>query len=177
LQLYPRRQFLKTAAAGALTASPWLSLACGFFDQFDLLIIGGLIYDGSGRPGIIADMGIKNGKIAALGNPHPRNFGTFPRLLGKYGRKEKLFTPAEALRKITSLPATARGIKNRGLIEIGNYADVVIFDSKQIVDRATWTAPHQYPAGIRFGIVNGGVAIDDGEFTGKLAGRVLRAPF
>jgi hypothetical protein len=68
LPLYPRRQFLKTAAAGALGASPWLSLACGFFDQFDVLITGGLIYDGSGRPGIIADLGIKNGKIAALGD-------------------------------------------------------------------------------------------------------------
>jgi len=112
-----------------------------------------------------------------FGNPHPRNFGTFPRLLGKYGREEKLFPLAEALRKITSLPAAALGIKNRGLIEIGNYADLVIFDSKQIIDRATWTAPHQYPEGIRFVMVNGEVAIDDGEFTGKLAGRVLRAPF
>jgi N-acyl-D-amino-acid deacylase len=112
-----------------------------------------------------------------FGNPHPRNFGTFPRLLGKYGREEKLFPLAEALRKVTSLPAAALGIKNRGLIEIGNYADVVIFDSQQIIDRATWTAPHQYPEGIRFVIVNGDVAIDEGEFTGKLAGRVLRAPF
>jgi N-acyl-D-amino-acid deacylase len=112
-----------------------------------------------------------------FGNPHPRNFGTFPRLLGKYGREEKLFPLAEALRKITSLPATALGIKNRGLIEIGNYADIVIFDSKQIIDRASWTEPHQYPEGIRFVIVNGDVAIDEGEFTGKLAGRILRAPF
>jgi N-acyl-D-amino-acid deacylase len=117
-----------------------------------------------------------NGKLR-FGNPHPRNFGTFPRVLGKYAREEKLFDLAEAIRKMTLLPANALGMRDRGFIEIGNHADVVIFDSKKIIDRATWTAPHQYPEGIRFVIVNGEVVIDEGEFTGKLAGKVLRGPF
>ncbi|MCG3121389.1 MAG: D-aminoacylase [bacterium] len=112
-----------------------------------------------------------------FGNPHPRSFGTFPRVLGKYVRDDKLFSLAEAIRKITSLPAAALGIKDRGSLQVGNCADVVIFDPQQISDRATWTAPQQYPAGIRFVIVNGEVVIDEGEFTGKLAGKVLRAPF
>ncbi|MGH7457052.1 MAG: twin-arginine translocation signal domain-containing protein, partial [bacterium] len=65
---YSRRQFLKTTAAGAIAASPWFSMACGLLEKFDLLILGGRIYDGSGHPGIIGDLGIKNGKIAALGD-------------------------------------------------------------------------------------------------------------
>jgi N-acyl-D-amino-acid deacylase len=117
-----------------------------------------------------------SGKLC-FGNPHPRSFGTFPRVLGKYARDEKLFDLAEAIHKMTALPASALGIKDRGFIEIGNHADVVIFDSQKVIDRATWTAPHQYPEGIRFVIVNGEVVIDAGEFTGKLAGRILRAPF
>jgi N-acyl-D-amino-acid deacylase len=112
-----------------------------------------------------------------FGNPHPRNFGTFPRVLGKYVREEKLFTLTEAIRKITFLPASALGIKDRGFLQTGYHADVVIFDPKHVGDRATWTAPHQYPEGIRFVIVNGEMIIDDGEFTGKLAGKVLRGPF
>ncbi len=111
------------------------------------------------------------------GSPHPRSFGTFPRVLGKYAREEKLFDLAEAIRKITALPAGALGIKDRGLLQVGNYADVVIFDPDKVIDRAIWTAPHQYPEGIRFVLVNGEAVIDESEFTGKLAGRVLRAPF
>jgi N-acyl-D-amino-acid deacylase len=115
--------------------------------------------------------------VLRSGNPHPRSFGTFPRVLGKYAREEKLFDLAEAIRKITALPASALGIKDRGLLQMGNFADVVIFDTDKVIDRATWTTPHQYPGGIRFVVVNGEVVIDEGEFTGKLAGRVLRAPF
>jgi len=115
--------------------------------------------------------------VLRSGNPHPRSFGTFPRVLGKYAREEKLFDLAEAIRKITALPASALGIKDRGLLQVGNFADVVIFDPDKVIDRAIWTAPHQYPEGIRFVLVNGEVVIDESEFTGKLAGRVLRAPF
>lgn len=111
------------------------------------------------------------------GNPHPRSFGTFPRVLGKYVREEKLFDLAEAIRKITALPASALGITDRGILQVGNYADMVIFDPNEVIDRANWTAPHQYPEGIHFVLVNGEVVIDESEFTGKLAGRVLRAPF
>jgi N-acyl-D-amino-acid deacylase len=112
-----------------------------------------------------------------FGNPHPRNFGTFPRVLGKYAREEKLFDLSEAIGKITALPASALGITDRGLLQPGNFADVVIFDPDKVIDRAIWTAPHQYPEGIRFVVVNGGVVIDESEFTGKLAGRVLAGPF
>ncbi|MDZ7288501.1 MAG: D-aminoacylase [candidate division KSB1 bacterium] len=111
------------------------------------------------------------------GNPHPRAFGTFPRLLGKYVREEKLILLTEAIHKITSLPAATLGLQDRGLLQIGNHADVVIFDPHKVIDRATWTAPHQYPEGIKFVLVNGEIVIDQGEFTGKLAGQVLRGPF
>ena len=117
-----------------------------------------------------------SGKLR-FGNPHPRSFGTFPRVLGKYAREEKLFDLADAIRKMTSLPASALGIKDRGVLQIGHYADVVIFDANAVIDRATWAAPHQYPAGIQFVVVNGEVVIESGEFNGKLAGKVLRAPF
>ena len=112
-----------------------------------------------------------------FGNPHPRSFGTFPRVLGKYAREEKLFNLAEAIRKMTSLPARALGLKNRGTLQAGNYADVVIFSAEQVRDLAQWTAPQQYPAGIEYVVVNGEVVIERGEFNGKLAGKVLRAPF
>jgi N-acyl-D-amino-acid deacylase len=115
--------------------------------------------------------------VLRSGNPHPRSFGTFPRVLGKYAREEKLFNLAEAIRKITTLPANALGITDRGFLQVGNFADVVIFDPDKVIDRAIWTAPHQYPEGIRFVVVNGEVVIDESEFSGKLAGRVLRAPF
>lgn len=117
-----------------------------------------------------------SGKLR-FGNPHPRSFGTFPRVLGKYAREEKLFTLAEAIRKMTALPASALGLQNRGTLQVGNYADVVIFSAEQVIDLAQWTAPHQYPAGIQYVVVNGEVVIERGEFNGKLAGKVLRAPF
>jgi len=117
-----------------------------------------------------------SGKLR-FGNPHPRSFGTFPRVLGKYAREENLFDLVDAVRKITSLPASTLGMKNRGVLQVGNSADVVIFDANAVIDRATWSAPHQYPAGIQFVVVNGEVVIERGEFNGKLAGRVLRGPF
>ena len=111
------------------------------------------------------------------GNPHPRSYGTFPRALGKYARDEKIFTLAECIRKITSLPATTLGLVDRGKLEPGMWADVVVFDPDGVKDRATWQQPHQYPEGIPFVIVNGEIVIDRGEHTGALPGKVLRAPF
>ena len=111
------------------------------------------------------------------GNPHPRSYGTFPRVLGKYARDEKIFTLAECIRKITSLPAATLGLADRGRLEPGMWADVVVFDPNGVKDRATWQQPHQYPEGILFVIVNGEIVIDHGEHTGALPGKVLRAPF
>jgi N-acyl-D-amino-acid deacylase len=110
----------------------------------------------------------------SLGKPHPRNYGTFARVLGKYVRQEKIL-PAEAMiRKMTSVPAARFGFEKRGLIKPGHYADLVIFDPNSIEDRATWTDPHQYPGGIDYVIVNGQVVVDHNEHTGRLPGRVLR---
>ena len=105
---------------------------------------------------------------------HPRNYGTFPRILGKYVREEGILPLEEAIRKMTGLPARKLGLHDRGVIRIGAKADLVCFDPQGVNDRATYTEPHQYPTGIRHVIVNGRVVIRDGEHTGALPGRVLR---
>lgn len=107
------------------------------------------------------------------GKPHPRCYGTFPRYLGHYVRERKILPLAEAIRRITSLPAQKLGLKNRGVLKTGFYADMVIFDPKAILDKATFVQPHQYSEGIEFVIVNGKIAVEKGEHTGELAGRVL----
>lgn len=108
------------------------------------------------------------------GNPHPRSFGTFPRVLGKYVREDGIMSLAEAVRKMTSLPAKTIGLKDRGYLKKDHQADIVIFDPKTVIDNATWAQPHQYPTGIPYVVVNGELIIDQGKFTGKLAGKVLR---
>jgi N-acyl-D-amino-acid deacylase len=108
------------------------------------------------------------------GNPHPRAFGTFPRVLGKYVRDEGIMNLTEAVRKMTSLPATTIGLKDRGYLRKDYWADIVIFDPKKVIDNATWANPHQYPSGIPYVIVNGQLIIDQENFTGELAGEVLR---
>lgn len=110
----------------------------------------------------------------SLGKPHPRNYGTFPRVLGKYVREEKVSTPEEMIKKMTSIPASRFGFEGRGVIQPGRYADLVIFDPEKIADRATWVNPHQYPVGIEYVIVNGQVVIEHGEHSGLLPGKVLR---
>jgi N-acyl-D-amino-acid deacylase len=112
--------------------------------------------------------------ILGQGKPHPRSYGAFPRVLGKYVREKKLFTWQEAIRKMTSLPARFLGIKDRGLIREGMYADIVIFNPVSVIDRATFSDPHQYPEGIEFVITNGTVIVKRGEHTGAMSGRVLR---
>ncbi len=107
------------------------------------------------------------------GHPHPRNFGTFPRVLGKYARDEKLFPLEEAVRKMTSLPASILGLKDRGMLKKGAFADLVIFDPDNVADQATFENPKQYPVGIPYVMVNGEFVIFQGEHTGKLSGRVL----
>jgi len=108
------------------------------------------------------------------GKPHPRAYGTFPRVLGRYVRELGVLTWEEAVRKMTSLSADRLGLKGRGRIAIGSYADLVIFDPATVADRATFTDPHQFPAGIETVIVNGVVTIQDGRHSGAKAGRVLR---
>ncbi len=110
------------------------------------------------------------------GNPHPRAFGTFPRLLGKYVREDKIMPLAEAIRKISGLPAETLHLRDRGFIREGHWADLVVFDPKTVTDKATWNDPFQYPEGIPYVIVNGEVVIDDGDYTGELPGAVLKAP-
>ncbi len=108
------------------------------------------------------------------GKPHPRLYGTFPRVLGKYVREEKLVPLPEMVKKMTSIPAQKFGFTGRGILEKGNYADIVIFDEDTVIDVATWTDPHRYPEGIEVVIVNGEIVIEHGKHTGNLPGRILR---
>lgn len=108
------------------------------------------------------------------GKPHPRAYGSFPRVLGKYVRDEKLLSLADAVRKMTSLPAGKLRLQDRGLVKEGFAADLVVFDPGTIKDTATYENPHQYPEGITHVIVNGQTVVDNGELTGARPGRVLR---
>lgn len=114
--------------------------------------------------------------ILSSGKPHPRAYGTFPRVLGKYVREEKILTLQEAVRKMTSFPAQKLRLKNRGLIREGMWADITIFNPDKIMDKATFTDPHQYPEGIEYAIVNGKIVIEKGEHTKETPGKVLRRP-
>ncbi len=106
--------------------------------------------------------------------PHPRAYGTFPRVLGKYGRDMGILTLEEAVRKMTSLPAQRLGIMDRGLIRPGMIADLVAFDPETVSDTATYSDPHRYPDGIIWVMVGGEPTIEQGEHTGLLCGEVLR---
>ena len=108
------------------------------------------------------------------GKPHPRSYGTFPRILGKYVREEKLVPFTDMIKKITSIPAKKFGFERRGILRGGYYADIVVFDQGKVIDKATWTQPHQYPEGIEYVVVNGQLVIDRGEHTGSLPGKILR---
>jgi N-acyl-D-aspartate/D-glutamate deacylase len=108
------------------------------------------------------------------GKPHPRFYGTFPRLLGHYARELGLLSLPQAIYKMTGGSAAALGLKDRGLIREGFRADLTLFDPAEIAERATYDEPHQYAAGISTVIVNGVVVIEAGEHTGALPGQVLR---
>src|SRR6266576_1901876 len=109
-------------------------------------------------------------------NPHPRAYGNFARVLGKYVRDEKVIPMVEAVRRLSGLPATNLGLDHRGFIKEGMFADVVVFDPARISDRATFENPHQYAVGVRQVIVNGVQVIRDGEHTGAKPGRALWGP-
>ncbi|MDA8433279.1 MAG: D-aminoacylase [Nitrospiraceae bacterium] len=108
------------------------------------------------------------------GKPHPRGFGTFPRLMGKYVREERLFSLTVAVHKATALAARTFGLSRRGMLKAGNFADIVVFDPGAIGDRATFEDPFQKPAGIAYVLVNGTVALCEGDVSGRCRGRVLR---
>ena len=107
---------------------------------------------------------------------HPRAYGNFARLLGKYVRDEHVIPIEEAIRRLTSFPATTLRIKERGTLAPGFFADVVVFDPKTIADRSTYEKPHQYAVGVKHVWVNGGQVLKDGEHTGQKPGRVVRGP-
>lgn len=115
-------------------------------------------------------------QIAAYqeGQPHPRWYGTFPRVLGHYARERGVLSLALAIRKMTTMPADRLGLKHRGRVEEGAFADLVIFDPTTVIDQATFAQPHQYPAGIPYVLVNGQVAVEEGKLTETRAGQVLR---
>ncbi len=107
---------------------------------------------------------------------HPRAYGSFARLLGKYVRDERVLPLEEAVRRLTSLPASNLRLQLRGLLEPGYFADVVVFDPDRIQDHATYDDPHQYATGVEHVAVNGTLVLRDGEHTGALPGRVVRGP-
>ncbi|MCZ6650335.1 MAG: D-aminoacylase [Acidobacteria bacterium] len=109
-------------------------------------------------------------------NPHPRAYGNFARLLGRYVRDEQILSLAEAIRRLTSLPAGHLGITDRGLLRPGAAADVVVFDPGLVADKATFAAPHQLATGMVHVFVNGEQVVSHGEMTGALPGRVVRGP-
>ena len=109
-------------------------------------------------------------------NPHPRAYGTFARLLGRYVRAEGVISLAAAVRRLSSLPAENLRLRRRGALRAGYYADVVVFDPDSVQDHATFDAPHQYATGARDVFVNGVAVVRDGEHTGALPGRVVRGP-
>ncbi|MGB8958253.1 MAG: amidohydrolase family protein, partial [Candidatus Aminicenantales bacterium] len=155
-----------------------------------------LLVDESGRVGMISfygnedilkrilahplvGVGADSGAIApygplSKGRPHPRFYGTFPRVLGKYVREEKIVPLEEMIRKMTAMPAGQMGFVRRGLLKVGWAADVCVFDPARVIDKATFKEPAVYPEGIEKVIVNGQVVVDNGTHTGRLPGRVLR---
>ncbi len=112
-------------------------------------------------------------RVLARSKPHPRYYGTFPRVLGRYVREEKVLSLEEAVKKMTSVTAERFGLSDRGVICEGAWADLVLFNAQTVADRATYTDPHQYPEGIPYVVVNGVVVIDQCEHTGALPGQVL----
>jgi len=132
-------------------AAPWISFDC----------------DASGvRP---------DGKLAES-MTHPRAYGSFPRVLGRYVREEHLLRLEEAIRRMTSLPAQRIGLAGRGLVRKGFFADLTVFDPAKVIDRATFEAPHQISEGILHVLVNGRPVIENGKTTGALPGRILKGP-
>ena len=114
--------------------------------------------------------------VFGVGSPHPRTYGTFARVLGRYVRDRNILSLEEAIRKMTSLPAHILSINKRGLLREGYYADITIFNSETVIDKATFEDPHQYAVGINTVLVNGVIVVENGLHNGNRPGRVLRGP-
>lgn len=114
--------------------------------------------------------------IFGEGAPHPRQYGTFARVLGYYTRERGILTLEQAVRKMSSQTAVRLGIRDRGLLSEGYFADIAVFDADEIIDMATFEDPHQYAVGMKFVLVNGELVVRDGTHTGARPGRVLRGP-
>jgi N-acyl-D-aspartate/D-glutamate deacylase len=119
---------------------------------------------------------VKIGGPTALGNPHPRYYGTFPRVLGRYVRQEKLLTLEDAVRKMTSANTAKIRVYDRGLLRPGQWADITVFDAERVIDNATYERPHQYATGIEYVVVNGQVVLDKGRHTGARSGTIVSGP-
>jgi dihydroorotase/N-acyl-D-amino-acid deacylase len=127
------------------------------------------------RPWVVigSDAGGQN-PDSATGMTHPRAYGTFARVLGKYVRQDSLFTVEEAVRKMSGATAARLGLRDRGLLRDGMYADVVVFDPAIIQDVATFDKPHQLSVGVKYVFVNGVAVVSEGKHTGATPGRVVR---
>jgi N-acyl-D-aspartate/D-glutamate deacylase len=112
--------------------------------------------------------------IWSHGKPHPRIYGSYPRILGMYVRQERLLSIEEAVRKMTSFPAQKFGLWKKGIVRAGMDADLVVFNPDTIAERSTFQDPHQYPAGLPYVMLNGQVVVDQERYTGKLAGQVVK---
>jgi N-acyl-D-amino-acid deacylase len=117
----------------------------------------------------------KDGPLSGA-KSHPRGWGSYPRILGRYVREERLLTLEQAVYKMTGMPAKRVGLHDRGLLRAGSFADITVFDPKTVIDRATFELPNQHPVGIEYVIVNGQLEVDKGKRTPALAGRALRGP-
>jgi N-acyl-D-aspartate/D-glutamate deacylase len=123
-----------------------------------------------------AGAALQPGKVDGLGLPHPRSYGTFPRVIAKYVREDKAITLENAIRKMSGWPATRMRLAERGYLREGFWADVVIFDYDTIKDVSTYDSPVAYPEGIDYVLVNGVVVVDHGKHTGARPGKVLYGP-
>jgi len=118
--------------------------------------------------------GVNPAGVLGHGKPHPRYYGTYPRILGKYVREEGVLTLEDAVRRMTSFPAQRLGLADRGLLKDGMWADIVVFDAGRVNDKATYQEPHQFPEGIIHVLVNGRLVVKDQQQTGALPGKILR---
>ena len=114
--------------------------------------------------------------IFGEGTPHPRQYGTFARVLGVFVRERGIITLEEAVRKMSSQTARRLGIHDRGLITEGYFADIAIFDADEIIDKATFENPHQYAVGMKYVLVNGELVVENGQHTGARPGRIINGP-